>query len=64
MTTLRCGRWSDRGVCLSGICRCPMCGGEKWCYAAREPEDSEPPCTQCKKAQADGFVIRLEKADG
>lgn len=45
--TLRCVQWNG-AVCVSGICRCPVCGGEKWCYAARHRDEPEPPCSACK----------------
>ena len=49
----RCVRWNERGVCVSGICRCPVCGGEKWCYALREPDAPEPPCGTCQRRTAE-----------
>lgn len=48
---VQCARRNSKGVCVSGICLCPKCGAEKWCYAAREPNEDEPPCLQCRKAQ-------------
>lgn len=44
---IRCARWNG-SVCVSGVCRCPVCGGEKWCFAARRPDEPEPRCAACQ----------------
>lgn len=45
---LRCAQWNG-SVCVSGVCQCPICGGEKWCYATRHRDEPEPPCLTCQK---------------